>query len=500
MAHNAVELERLGLVYPALLDPRGKLSRKHAALTGKRTSQDDSSIDLDSGGWKIIASIAAAGDKNILLSSEMFSTAFRDETKFNSVLDFFDASGYRVVVIAYVRDQPDWLNSWYVQYQKRFMGHDGFEAYVAAAAKSGRVDPWRYLERMIDNPRVELDVVPFEQVAALGLEADFARRVGVPADADLQPVPRRNPNVGAKTVFAAQQILARSPTEIRNMRNYDRIYHRFRRFYRELWAEDAAFVALDEALYKDIRGHYEESNNRFSQRFFDAPWADVFPQRQKQHYALSSETVTAEEAAEIETVVDQVLGLVQKNRKADARFDKREQISGTAGDRRLSRPAGVRDAADPETADAPSPPEPLAVGRHAGPRRNAAMTAEAGESASRARRRTGPRGSPPRSVGKRPATRARRTAWKRAPFGRFPPRVRPKPAPRRSRRRSRCCGCSTSSAPWRSMSTSSASGSTGSTASSPICRSMFRSRARASRSISASIMATAAPARSCSRP
>ena len=254
MAHNAVELERLGLVYPALLDPRGKLSRKHAALTGKRTSQDDSSIDLDSGGWKIIASIAAAGDKNILLSSEMFSTAFRDETKFNSVLDFFDASGYRVVVIAYVRDQPDWLNSWYVQYQKRFMGHDGFEAYVAAAAKSGRVDPWRYLERMIDNPRVELDVVPFEQVAALGLEADFARRVGVPADADLQPVPRRNPNVGAKTVFAAQQILARSPTEIRKMRNYDRIYHRFRRFYRELWAEDAAFVALDEALYKDIRG------------------------------------------------------------------------------------------------------------------------------------------------------------------------------------------------------------------------------------------------------
>lgn len=130
---------------------------------------------------------------------------------------------------------------------------------------------------------------------------------------------------------------------------------------------------------KTSGGHYEESNNRFSQRFFDAPWADVFPQRQKQHYALSSETVTAEEAAEIETVVDQVLGLVQKNRKADARFDKREQISGTAGDRRLSRPAGVRDAADRETADAPSPPEPLAVGRQAGPRRNAAMTAEAGE-------------------------------------------------------------------------------------------------------------------------
>jgi hypothetical protein len=326
---NLPELQRLGYFVPQMPSLKGRPQNGHGIFANVATDEVDKDGNLKPGAelWPELEAVAAAGEKHIVLSNEAFAFSLRDPEKLDLILKFFERHNYDVTVLAYLRDQPGSLNSSYVQTQKRLYARQTFDEFVEESAERGRVDPWRLLELIIDNPRVSLDVGSFEAAYKIGLEADFSRRIGLPADAAMQPVPAvRNPNAGVKTVYAAQQILAATDGVIQKMGAYKRIYRRFRKHFESRGWTDDPYVGVDQQEYERIRTFYRDSNERFAQRFLGASWSDLSPDRTYRKNVFDPATATQEELDEISAVVDDIVSLIHKAQKQKSRRQQLKQL------------------------------------------------------------------------------------------------------------------------------------------------------------------------------
>lgn len=274
---NLETLRRYGLFFPMLRDDKGRPAANHMDLATSDEIKPNGALKARAKLWLEIEEVAGEGETDILLSSEMFCRSFAQEGRLDPILAYFERRGYRVVILAYIRDQPAWLNSWYVQSQKRFAALMSFDAFVDEAERRGRVEPSRYLAPFIDNPGCELEIIPFERAAKAGLEEDFIRRCGAPAEVELVRQTLRNPNAGAKSVFAAQEIMRRTGPDLQDLQGFVTVCQGFKQKYVDLGWEATPFVALTEENVARIRARYAESNEAFAQRFFGMSWGELCP-------------------------------------------------------------------------------------------------------------------------------------------------------------------------------------------------------------------------------
>lgn len=312
---NKERFAALGLFFPLLIDERGKPARNHEDLAKVQEIRPNGELKPNARLWPEIDAVAAKGEMDVLLSSEMFCRSLGDEDMFSRILGYFEKRGYRVVILAYVRDQPGWLNSWYVQAQKRLAGLATFDQFCANAAEIGRVEPWKFLKKFIDEPRCELEVISFERAISAGLELDFIRRCGVPEGAELEPVPLRNPNAGAKSVYAAQEIMRRAGPRLKDLKGYGPIYNRFKRRCQELGFDETPYVALDQGRYDRIRAQYAESNDSFAKDRFGVSWTELCPPRSYSVSTFDPARASRKELAEIETLVANVVAKLEALRQ-----------------------------------------------------------------------------------------------------------------------------------------------------------------------------------------
>lgn len=324
---NRDRLARLGLFYPLLINADGRPARNHEELGRARDIRPDGGLKPNAKLWLEIEEVAAPRRSDIVLSSEMFCNSLADQAIFSRILTYFETRGYRVVILAYVRDQPGWLNSWYVQSQKRLSGLATFDEFCGHAYETGRVEPWLYLRPFIDEPRCKLEVISFEQAIGAGLELDFVRRCGVPADAKLEDVPLRNPNAGVKSVYAAQEIMRRAGPDLKSLKRYGAIYNHFKRRCYELGFDETPYVAVDEGRSEAIRMRFAETNESFAQAFFGLDWAELCPPRRFSPSMFDPSRASRRERDEIEELVaDTVARLMLRRRQKEAR-----RQSGEAG-------------------------------------------------------------------------------------------------------------------------------------------------------------------------
>lgn len=319
--NNAAEIDRHGVFIPKMPALTGRPSNGHGIFANVRELDGSGGLKFGAKLWPELEAVAAEGKKNILLTSESFTHAFRRAERLETILKFFERHGYNVRIIAYLRDQPSSLNSTYVQTQKRLMRRWTFDEFLQDAAENGRVDPWRWLEHVIDNPRLSLDVGSFEQAAKGGLEADFARRIGMPPDATLEPVKVRNPNAGVKAVYAAQRILAETGEDIFKSPTYKRVYRRFRNHFEKLGWTDSPYVALDEETYRKIREFYRDANERFAEKYLGATWAELAPDRTYVKSVFDPATANPDDLREVDEVV---ADMIEAIKAGDAETPKRK--------------------------------------------------------------------------------------------------------------------------------------------------------------------------------
>ncbi len=347
---NIEELERRGYFVPRMPSLKGRPQNGHGIFANVALNEleVDGQLKPNATLWTELEEVAATGEKHIVLTNEAFAFSLRDPAKVDAILTFFERHGYPVTVVAYLRDQPSSLNSSYVQTQKRLYARQSFDEFVEEAAERGRVDPWRLLEHIIDNPRVTLSVGSFEKAMRSGLEADFSRRIGLPDDAGLKIVPEvRNPNAGIKTVYAAQEIMRQTSGVIQKMPSYKKIYRRFRKHFETLGWTDDAYVGLDQQRYAQIREFYRDSNERFSERFLGADWAELAPDRAYSRNVFDPATASQEELDEIKAVVDEIVTLIRRAQRAESKggrlkfFKKVKKKAAKLGRRKKKKGSGA---------------------------------------------------------------------------------------------------------------------------------------------------------------
>ncbi|MDR4308582.1 hypothetical protein IHQ68_18330 [Chelatococcus sambhunathii] len=313
---NAERLAAIGVFYPTVSGDRGgRQRRNHTPLA--RASNFKADDLMASPFWEELSLKIADIDGSIVISTEHFAERLREAENFERVVAFFERHGFRVTAVAYVRDQPGWLNSWYTQDQRNFISRDSFSEFLARALEFGLVDPWGYLGRFIDDPRTDVRVVSFERAIKTGLARSFLDAIGAPEDFEIAEPNPSNPNLGVKGMYAAQEIMRRVNGRVRSLPNYNQLYERFKKLMRGRDWEKTAYIGFTPEEEKRIRDRYAASNDAFAQRFFGVDWATICPPRSASLREFDFASAPDEDKRDVLEVIDQMVDAIEASR-ADA--------------------------------------------------------------------------------------------------------------------------------------------------------------------------------------
>ena len=234
---------------------------------------------------KRLLTSASLSAQSVVLSDERLAQPLTDPEVLARLVKVARRVGLRLKVVLFLRDQPDYMNSLYVQEVRRFYHCQSIDRYVARCLekRSNRFDYNQMFDALLSNRNVEVAFLPF----ASGLGDPFDRLMqsqGWTSDQAWAPAPSAtvNDQIGAKGVWLSRKVgrrLKQMGADRRLIRGQSRFVRQYANQYG--WSEDR-FYGLNPALVSDIRNHYRRSNNIFSQRVWGCDWEHLFPITTKQ--------------------------------------------------------------------------------------------------------------------------------------------------------------------------------------------------------------------------
>jgi hypothetical protein len=294
---------------------RGRTSKSHTGLIPelKHLVRGDGPTPH----WTALRTILSRTSLTPVLSSEIFSTHFLKTDELTAAIRFLRDCGMRPHFIYYLRDQPAWINSTYVQETKKFYTSLSFEDYLDQAYAKPRFDYSQMLGPLINNPDADLTVLPFEAAAQSGLFNSFlaAMKVAPCTPQELPDTRRDNPNAGVKSVYVGRRIAAILAAQGLEPRRHHYVYQQLKRHYTDQhWAADP-YSGLDDALATKIRAQFAASNDRVAQALWGQDWASVMGpsvigQRSFTRNEFDPATCLPAELAEVEQVIADLQGLI----------------------------------------------------------------------------------------------------------------------------------------------------------------------------------------------
>ena len=349
---NAKRLAEIGVYYPTVSEGPGRINRNHTPLARARALRAD---DLNTAPyWSELGAKIATLPGSIVLSSEHFADVLRDEAKYRKVVDFLHGHGFRVVVVAYVRDQPAWLNSWYTQDQRNFMSRRSFGDFVEHAFEHGLVDPQAFLRRFIDDERVEVRVVSFDLAVKEGLVGSFLTAIGAPETFTLREPKAFNLNLGIKGVYAAQEIMSRVGFRVRSMSTYPQLYEHFKGLLKVRDWSTSAYIGATPEDERRIRERYAQSNDEFARRWLGTDWATACPPRELVQREFDLDTASEEDLRDVLEVVETMVELIQIAAEEERLAGRKPPPPFETGKARGAKPAEASDAGDGDAGEDPA--------------------------------------------------------------------------------------------------------------------------------------------------
>jgi hypothetical protein len=302
---NRSFLRRQGLLYP-------RRRREHLQLV-KALSQGRMAP------WTQLLQSARRRGLAPLISAEILSELLHqsrkpggDTTLLADLVAFLASQQMDLHLIAFVRDQPAYLNSRYTQLIKRFYFTLPFRSYLKRAMAGGCKGVCDYQQlfgEALDHPAVTTTFLPFRSGEDDPCERLLAA-IGVADPQGLPPLQQlANSQPGWKAVWLAQH-LAR----------------RLRRHHPEAWRDGGCKARLRQALeqlaverdwpaepYQGVDGelltklerHYAASNERFARRVWGCSWQELFPSPQLR--PSPTRPRSPEERHQLKALADQLL-------------------------------------------------------------------------------------------------------------------------------------------------------------------------------------------------
>lgn len=313
LRHNRHELEKRGLIIPSIRAPRGPVMDNHVKLGTNNEINKDGKLKSSAKLWSQLDPLMSSATHDFVLSSEQFRWVFlKSPSSFQKICAYCRSKGYRPIVLAYIRDQPAWLNSRYVQNQSRLFSQLSFDEFTNRIMEDGSADPWQYLKPYIENADCDLKIIPFETSAKRGLETDFISYCGVNNLEDLQSTDYQRPNAGSKTVYAAQEIMRKLNTDVTKVDRYKRAIKKFNKRKSKLDWDKVPYSDLTPERIARIQQHYCESNEAFARKYFNASWSDICPAKTYQQSVFDPSIASEKQLAEVNEVIDKTVASLRQ--------------------------------------------------------------------------------------------------------------------------------------------------------------------------------------------
>ena len=299
LAANRDQLAQAGVLvrYP------GKPARKHkplaAALAKERWPL-----------WHRYLRGLPAQPSMVLLSAEQFTQPLAKRRRLEALVALLEQEGFRLHVLCFLRDQPDYINARYVHSSRRLYHCQDFDTYVQAqlAERQHIYDYNRLFAPLLNHPQVRCTFLPYgsalgdpfvRMLVALGVvppEQGWA--AADPSKGNVQPGCR-----GVWLARAVGQRLQALGVPGRALANTGAVVRRIAEA--QGWPDDR-YCGFDPAAAAAVAAHYCAANDAFAQRVWGCRWRDRVPavSMERRQY---EPPVSGSERQGLERLVDQAL-------------------------------------------------------------------------------------------------------------------------------------------------------------------------------------------------
>lgn len=231
--------------------------------------------------WQRYLDGLGRGADPVLVSAEQFTQPLSRIDRFEPLARLLADRGYRLKVVVFVRDQPDYMNARYVHSTRRLYHCLPFNTYVhQQLRRRAHIFDYELLfGGLLGCSLLDLDVLPYR----VGLGDPFERlmrHLGWNHGDGWLPADRSRGNIqpGRRGVWLAQQISERlrqqgiNPRRLKNTGSVVRCIAQ-----REGWSSDRYF-GFSGPLGQRVADHYAAANGRLAQRIWGQPWEACFPE------------------------------------------------------------------------------------------------------------------------------------------------------------------------------------------------------------------------------
>ena len=190
-----------------------------------------------------------------------------------------------MTLVAFIRDQPSYLNSQYTQHVKKFGLDCDFETYARRkmdhTKARGECDPWGLFGWILENSRLTAHLLPYGGMKAADPFQLLVSLIGVPSETRWLEIARVNEQPGrlaVATALAVQHQRARQGCPLTGRRERKRAFRKLEAAAKRHGWPKKRYNGLTSALYREIRAHYRRGNDAFAQQVWgEANWATSFP-------------------------------------------------------------------------------------------------------------------------------------------------------------------------------------------------------------------------------
>ncbi len=218
---------------------------------------------------------------HILITSEYFQDKLGSVPYIENLRAYFAALGYRLRIVAYVRPQPEYINSNYAQNVKLLFNKLGISEYVERSLNLDRFDYQKHLLPAFLVGGIDVVYRPFNRkIMERGIGADFLNTLGLDdqAIAGMRLPTVENVSPGPKTLalcLAISRRLAREGIELDDDNRY-----KASRVLQDLGDDldwnAVKFAGITRKAAQRMRRRFITGNDKFAAAVWQQSWHEVF--------------------------------------------------------------------------------------------------------------------------------------------------------------------------------------------------------------------------------
>ena len=228
---------------------------------------------------KFMETLAGTLYDAVVISSESLEGFLRTRECANAFFNRIGELNLVPTLVVFPRNQPQSVNSRYVEVVRGFRRFEPFEAFVPEEIHhvTFRYSDWIALAKGFD---VRLIARPFsEEILIEGGSGGFSPSYGLDPSNFGNTEIRRNQTAGPFTVSVARDVsrlIANSGRQLTAV-HARRCKRKLTFYLQEKGLADTGYCGLSNALAREIEKHWQQDNDVFAQQVWQKPWKEVFP-------------------------------------------------------------------------------------------------------------------------------------------------------------------------------------------------------------------------------